>query len=220
MGFDYCYDKDYYDALKTKNAKLLIGNLSQPLDFQQHLLRFIENHDEPRAASVFGYEHHKLAALLLMTSPGAKMYYMGQFEGYKHFTPVHTSVAASDKLDPVISDYYLSLRQRLHLITSDVSDWCLLKPETELSIMTKSTNEVIVYCWFNQNDKYLSIANLSSRRKRIKVLLPDDYKQLATNRHQVIFNTKSIDQSPSIHTKDNVIISGLKSYQGLVIKLK
>jgi len=219
LGFDYCYDKDYYDSLKTKDVKSLISNLSKPLDFQQHLLRFIENHDEPRAASVFNYEQHKLAALLLMTSPGAKLYYMGQFEGFSHFTPVHTSEAATDKPDLMISDFYDSLRQKLKQSVSYVNGWQLLKPESEISIMAKSTNEVIVFYWFNQSGHYLSLANFSSRRKRFKVILPIKSKPLSTLSYEIIFTTNKTNNSSSINIKNNILIGGLRGYQGLVIKL-
>ena len=50
LGFDYCYDKRLYDRLLHEPAPAVRDHLAADLDFQQHLLRFTENHDEPRAA--------------------------------------------------------------------------------------------------------------------------------------------------------------------------
>ena len=44
-------------------------------------MRFIENHDEPRAAATFSSERERAAAVTMMTLPGAKLLYEGQFEG-------------------------------------------------------------------------------------------------------------------------------------------
>ena len=52
QGFEYCYDKRLYDRWRAKCRGRwyhLLGDLS----FQNRLVRFIENHDEPRAAAVF-----------------------------------------------------------------------------------------------------------------------------------------------------------------------
>ena len=51
QGFDYCYDKRLYDRLAHEDAAAVRGHLRADLGYQQRLLRFIENHDEPRAAT-------------------------------------------------------------------------------------------------------------------------------------------------------------------------
>ena len=53
QGFDYTYDKRLYDRLEEGHARPVREHLSAGLDFQDHLVRFLENHDEPRAASTF-----------------------------------------------------------------------------------------------------------------------------------------------------------------------
>ena len=53
LGFDYCYDKRLYDRLVHGDAESVRPHLCADRAFQQGLVRFIENHDEPRAASAF-----------------------------------------------------------------------------------------------------------------------------------------------------------------------
>ena len=52
QGFDYAYDKRLYDRLRA-HARPVRGHLHAGLDFQDNLARFLENHDEPRAAATF-----------------------------------------------------------------------------------------------------------------------------------------------------------------------
>ena len=64
QGFDYTYDKRLYDRLLNEEARpvreqvLLAG-----LEFQSRLVRFLENHDEIRAAvATFQPSVHPAAA--------------------------------------------------------------------------------------------------------------------------------------------------------------
>ena len=53
QGFDYCYDKRLYDRLVHEGAESVRGHLTADPGYQKRLVRFIENHDEPRAAATF-----------------------------------------------------------------------------------------------------------------------------------------------------------------------
>ena len=53
QGFDYTYDKRLYDRLVEGHARPVREHLRAGLDFQDRLARFLENHDEPRAAATF-----------------------------------------------------------------------------------------------------------------------------------------------------------------------
>jgi hypothetical protein len=52
QGFDCCYDERFYDRLVGGTPQALREHVSAPMDYQRHLIRFLENHDEARAASV------------------------------------------------------------------------------------------------------------------------------------------------------------------------
>ena len=53
QGFDYAYDKRLYDRLREGHARPVREHLCAGLDYQNKLARFLENHDEPRAAATF-----------------------------------------------------------------------------------------------------------------------------------------------------------------------
>ena len=51
------------------------------LDFQDRLARFLENHDEPRAAATFPPDVHRAAAVITFLRPGLRFFHQGQREG-------------------------------------------------------------------------------------------------------------------------------------------
>ena len=81
QGFDYCYDKRLYDRLEHDAAESVRLHLCADLRYQDKLVRFIENHDEPRAALIFPPDKARAAAVTTATLPGAKLFHEGQFEG-------------------------------------------------------------------------------------------------------------------------------------------
>ena len=70
QGFDYCYDKRLYDRLVHDGAEQVHGHLTADIGYQQRLVRFIENHDEPRAAATFPPEQARAAAVTTLTPDG------------------------------------------------------------------------------------------------------------------------------------------------------
>ena len=71
LGFDYCYDKRLYDRLIHDGPDAIRGHLHADLDYQRRLVRFLENHDEPRAATEFAPAKERAAAVVIATLPGA-----------------------------------------------------------------------------------------------------------------------------------------------------
>ena len=88
LGFDFCYDKKLYDRLEHGNAENIRLHLCADLAYQGKLLRFIENHDEPRAAASFSPAKQRVVALTTGTLPGTKLFHQGQLEGRKVRLPV------------------------------------------------------------------------------------------------------------------------------------
>jgi len=88
QGFDFCYDKRLYDLLEKGNVTDIRLHLKADLSFQRKLVRFIENHDEPRALSLFQEERKKAAALAIATLPGARLFHEGQLDGRTVKLPV------------------------------------------------------------------------------------------------------------------------------------
>jgi hypothetical protein len=83
QGFDYTYDKGLYDRLRDHDSTLVRARLAGGIDFQRKLVRFLENHDEARAAEVFPPAVHKAAALITYFVSGMRFFHDGQLEGRK-----------------------------------------------------------------------------------------------------------------------------------------
>jgi hypothetical protein len=99
QGFDYTYDKRLYDRLRDGPARAVREHLQAGLDYQDRLARFLENHDEPRAAATFAPDVHQAAAIITFLSPGLRFFHQGQFEGRrKRISPhlVRAPVEAPD----------------------------------------------------------------------------------------------------------------------------
>jgi hypothetical protein len=121
QGFDYCYDKRLYDRLAHEDATAVRGHLQADLPYQRRLLRFIENHDEPRAASTFG-PRARAAAVVMSTIPGARLYHDGQFDGYRTHIPVFLNRGPVEESDDALRRLYS------RLVGLEVSpDWRLLE---------------------------------------------------------------------------------------------
>ena len=88
QGFDYCYDKRLYDRLVHDGAEQVHGHLTADLGYQGRLVRFIENHDEPRAAATFPGAKARAAAVATLTQTGARLVHEGQLEGRTVQLPV------------------------------------------------------------------------------------------------------------------------------------
>jgi len=98
QGFAYCYDKRLYDRLRDGHTAPIRGHLLAGLDYQDKLARFLENHDEPRAASEFPWPQHQAAAIITFLSPGLRFFHQGQFEGAHARVPT-PSLPWSDRAD-------------------------------------------------------------------------------------------------------------------------
>jgi len=106
QGFDYCYDKRLYDRLAHEGAESVRGHLQADAAYQERLIRFIENHDEPRAAATFGREQARAAAVVVSTLQGARMYHDGQFEGFRTRIPVFLDRGPDEPPDEDLRAFY------------------------------------------------------------------------------------------------------------------
>ena len=100
QGFDYCYDKRLYDRLLYEDATSVRDHLAGDAGYQRHLVRFIENHDEPRSNAAFAPERLHAAALTALTASGARLLYEGQLEGRRNQPPVFLNRRVPEEPDP------------------------------------------------------------------------------------------------------------------------
>ncbi|MDQ7821864.1 MAG: alpha-amylase family glycosyl hydrolase [Candidatus Eremiobacteraeota bacterium] len=172
MGFDYTYDKALYDWLRSAEP-LKIENYigGGPFFYQERCLRFIENHDEDRAAAVFSPEHLKTAALIAGTLPGARLYHEGQLEGYRRKLPVQLGRREREDRDEELWLFYEKL---LSLTSQEVfhrGRWQYL-PTYSAWEGNNTYQNFIVYLWALRTELYLVVTNLSPQRSQCYVPLP------------------------------------------------
>ncbi len=114
QGFDATYDKALYDRLVAGDAGAVRGHLHADAAYQARSARFLENHDEPRAATVFGTgDRHRAAAVTAFLSPGLRFFQHGQFEGWRRHVPMHLCRAPVEEDDDVLATFYTDLLEVL-----------------------------------------------------------------------------------------------------------
>ncbi len=106
QGFDYAYDKRLYDRLRDGRARPVREHLLAGLDYQDRLARFLENHDEPRAAAVFPPGIHEAAAVVTYLAPGLRFFHDGQFHGRKKKVSPHLCRRPDEPVDAVLAKFY------------------------------------------------------------------------------------------------------------------
>lgn len=106
QGFHYCYDKRLYDRLLHDDAAGIRAHLSVDLAYQSRLIRFLENHDEPRAAAELAPGRHRAVAIAAMTLPGGMLLHDGQLHGWRRRLPVQLRRYPNDTVEPSDGDLY------------------------------------------------------------------------------------------------------------------
>ncbi len=110
LGFDYCYDKRLYDRLAQGDVAPVRGHLGADPAYQRRLVRFLENHDEPRASRTFGPPARvKAAAVTIATLPGLTLWHEGQADGREVFVPVFLGRRADERQDAATASWYRDL---------------------------------------------------------------------------------------------------------------
>jgi glycosidase len=108
-GFDTAYDKSLYDALLAGDAGTVRHLLSADPAWQSRMARFLENHDEARAAAAFDWPKHRAAALLAFASPGLRFLHQGQLEGLHVHIPIHLDRGPDEPVDEATLSFYRTL---------------------------------------------------------------------------------------------------------------
>ncbi len=127
LGFDYTYDKTLYDRLLHHGAGDVRAHLHANMDEQVRSARFLENHDEPRAAREFPLEKHRAAAVVAFTLPGMRFFYEGQLEGRTRRVPVQLRRRPVEPVNKDVQSFYHSLLRELKDPVLRHGTWKLLE---------------------------------------------------------------------------------------------
>jgi len=172
QGFDYAYDKRLYDRLRGCHARPVREHFYAGLDYQNKLARFLENHDEPRAAATFPPGIHEAAATITFLSPGLRFFHQGQFEGRKKRISPHLGRAPVEPVDPAIREYYDRLLDILRQPAVREGQWQLLDC-TPAWDGNGSNDSFIAFAWQNGPADCLMVAvNYAGHQSQCRVRLP------------------------------------------------
>lgn len=170
LGFDLCYDKVFYDRLVHDRAHSVLEHLEKTSPYQKRLLRFLENHDEARAAAAFPHGRHMAAALVMATVPGAKLYHHGQWEGRKKRIPVQMGLAPEEPPDAEVAKLYRKISRLGRRALPPTGAWALCRvtgwPDNQ------SFENLMAWAWERGEEKFALMLNFSASPSQAMVKLP------------------------------------------------
>jgi hypothetical protein len=159
QGFDFCYDKRLYDRLEKEGPESVRLHLLADMAYQEKLVRFIENHDEPRAAAVFSPDRHRATALAALTLPGAKLLHEGQLEGRRIRLPVFLGRRPEEAPDEGLKEFYFRLLKALGDEVFKTGEWRLC--ECRGWADNSSCRNLLAWCWNLGAEVRLVVLNFS-----------------------------------------------------------
>lgn len=171
QGFDYTYDKRLYDLLLEGSTRTVIHHLHADLSFQSRMARFLENHDEPRAASAFPFEKHQAAATAAYLVPGMRFFHQGQLEGRRIKLPMQLCRSPQEPVDLELKHFYQRLLGCLAQPALRQGEWQLLEalPAWEHN---PTWSEFLVYSWSRADELHLATVNYAPHPGQCYVHLP------------------------------------------------
>jgi hypothetical protein len=180
QGFDGAYDKRLYDRLVAGAAGPVRDHLAAPLDYQSRMVRFLENHDEPRAAAVFPGPRHEAAAIVTFLAPGLRFLHQGQLEGHRVHLSAHLVRWPDEPTDPALHEFYGRLLEILRDPALRDGDWSLLAcgPAWDGN---PTVGQFLAFAWSSGSStgslRWVVVVNFGPNQGQARVLLP--FEELA-----------------------------------------
>ena len=173
QGFDYAYDKRLYDRLRNGAARPVREHLWADLEYQRHLARFLENHDEPRAAATFPPGQHQAAAVITFLTPGLRFLHAGQLEGRRVHVSPHLVRAPDEPVDQVLAAFYARLLPILRQPVVRDGAWRLLDCVSAWD-GEGTVDGFIAWTWEGGGARLVVAVNYAGAAGRCYVRLPFD----------------------------------------------
>jgi hypothetical protein len=176
LGFDYTYDKRLYDHLIARNTGAVQELLMQKSPAMlAKSINFLENHDEPRIASMLSLPELRAAAWLVLSLPGMCLIHDGQLTGARFHCPVQLG---RRQKEPVQGDIVRLHEQLLEAVQTGFvrkGQAVLLPPPLMQYADCGRAETVIAVLWRDENHRNssfdISIVNLAGRC-RFQLFLP------------------------------------------------
>lgn len=127
LGFDWTYDKKLYDRLLKEGSGSVYDHLHAELEYQKRSVRFIENHDEPRAAQSLASDPWHFAAVTIIAAiPGMVLLHEGQLDGRRVKLPVQLGRRPSEPVSELTRSFYERLLKTIAQPVFRQGEWKLL----------------------------------------------------------------------------------------------
>jgi glycosidase len=219
QGFDYAYDKRLYDRLHEGIARPVREHFLADLEYQDKLARFLENHDEQRAASGFEVKKHEAAAIITYFSPGLRFFHQGQFEGNTKRISPHLVRAPHEPDDIELQKFYTSLLAVLQMPLFRNGKWQLLEctPAWEGN---SSWESFVAFAWEGEDRTLaLVVINYAPHDSQCYLKMPPIEKAFGQWQLHDVMNEVTYDRNgKDLMTKG--LYLGMKPWQYHVFEVK
>jgi glycosidase len=172
QGFAYCYDKRLYDRLREGHVRPIRDHLLAGLDYQDKLARFLENHDEPRAAATLPWPQHRAAAIITFLSPGLRFFYDGEFDGAQIRVPTHLCRGPVEPANAEIAAFYAKLSTVLKQPVFRDGTWSQIQPLPAWP-GNWTHDEFVAYAWAGADgNRHVVVVNYAANQGQCRLPLP------------------------------------------------
>ena len=160
MGFDYTYDKTFYERLLAGGTAEIRDHLKADLEYQVRSARFIENHDEARALTAFGRKKSMAAAVAVMSVPGLALVHDGQCEGRRVRLPVQLARGPEETSEPELESFYTGLFEILRDPVFHEGEWKGIDPAPAWE-GAHGHDHLLAWCWTKGRHRRIVVINYS-----------------------------------------------------------
>ena len=167
LGFDYTYDKRLYDHLIARQPREAQAHLlHQAKEFCAASVHFLENHDEPRIASLLSPAEHRAAALAVLGLPGLRFLHEGELSGARTRLPVHLRGRPKEPHQEEIAALYEKLLTVLPATAVGSAEGELLEPRVAWDDNSTAQNFILVEWQSARPELDLVVVNLASHHSQ------------------------------------------------------
>ena len=163
LGFDYTYDKVFYDRLRHMGAEEIRGHLRAEKLYQKRSVRFIDNHDEEPSIVCFNNKSKALcAAVLMSTVRGLRFYNDMQLKGIGIKIPVQVlSFNIENYRDIEVEKFYEKLLKIVDHPAFHGGEWELIDV-VPITSEDRTYRNLIAYKWIQMRTLKIVVANYSN----------------------------------------------------------
>jgi glycosidase len=213
LGFDFAYDKRFYDTLLEGQARAIRDRLTAQASYQNSAVRFLENHDERRSASAFAKDRLRPVATLAATLPGMRFYHQGQLDGNKLHWPIQLRRAAFEPPDEQIQALYQKLLTISDHEVFHRGDWRLLEAR---SAGGSSSDNLVAYEWRLFPTQKVVVVNLSDSQSQAIINIGGALDRSATYTFRDELNDKNYEWRGRDLIEGGLLVK-LEGYQSQVL---